>query len=129
MNWIGPAVGCYRARLQAAYTRATVDQFETAEVGLNRGPLLFLASFFALASSWFGYVLIPQAQLGRMQPTNTVPAGITYPLARPGLARQGLEVYRANGCAACHSQQVGQTATVCDVLLTELGKRQPRWQK
>ena len=92
---------------------------------MNRGPLLFLSAFFALASSWFGYVLTPELQLGRMQPTNTVPAGITYPLARPGLARQGLEVYRANGCAACHSQQVGQTATVCDVLLTELGTNQP----
>jgi len=88
---------------------------------MNYGPLIFLAAFFALASSWFGLVLTPQLQIGRLQQTNTISTGDTYPLARPGLARQGLDVYRANGCAYCHSQQVGQTGTVCDVLLTEVG--------
>jgi cytochrome c oxidase cbb3-type subunit 2 len=88
---------------------------------MNYGPLLFLAAFFALASSWFGLVLSPQLQIGRLQQTNSVPAGEAYPVARPGLARQGLDVYRANGCAYCHSQQVGQTGTVCDVLLTDAG--------
>jgi cbb3-type cytochrome oxidase cytochrome c subunit len=88
---------------------------------VNYGPLLFLGAFFALATSWFGYVLAPQIQIGRLGETNTVPEGITYPVARPGLARQGLDVYRANGCAYCHSQQVGQTGVTCDVLLTDAG--------
>src|SRR6516225_5571357 len=88
---------------------------------MNYGPLLFLAAFFALASSWFGLVLSPQLQIGRLQQTNAVPAGEAYPVARPGLARQGLDVYRANGCAYCHSEQVGQTGIVCDVLLTDAG--------
>jgi cbb3-type cytochrome oxidase cytochrome c subunit len=92
---------------------------------MNYGPLLFLAAFFALAGSWFGFVLTPQVQLGQLQQTNTVPAGATYPVARPGLAHQGLEVYRANGCASCHSQQVGQTGTVCDVVLTDAGTNPP----
>jgi cbb3-type cytochrome oxidase cytochrome c subunit len=92
---------------------------------MNRGPLIFLAAFFALASSWSGYVLVPQFQIGRLQQTNSVPSGATYPVARPGLARQGLEVYRVNGCAYCHSQQVGQTRTLCDVVLTETGTNQP----
>ncbi len=91
---------------------------------MNYGPLLFLAAFFALSGSWFGFVLTPQVQLGRLQQTNTVPAGATYPVARPGLAHQGLEVYRANGCAACHSQQVGQTGTACEVVLTAAGTNQ-----
>ena len=63
---------------------------------MNYGPLLFLGAFFALAGSWFGFVLTPQFQLGQLQQTNTVPAGVPYPVARPGLAHQGLEVYRAN---------------------------------
>ena len=88
---------------------------------MNHGPLVFLAAFFALAGSWFGFVLTPQVQLGQLQQTNTVPAGAVYPVARPGLAHQGLEVYRANGCASCHSQQVGQSGTVCDVVLTDAG--------
>ena len=92
---------------------------------MNYGPLVFLAAFFALAASWFGLVLGPQVQIGRLQQTNSVPAGTSYPLARPGLARQGLEVYRANGCAYCHSQQVGQIGAVCDVILSEAGTNQP----
>jgi cbb3-type cytochrome oxidase cytochrome c subunit len=91
---------------------------------MNFGPLIFLAAFFGLACSWFGFVLTPQLQIGRLQQTNTVPAGAVYPVNRPGLARQGLGVYRANGCAYCHSQQVGQTGTVCDVVLTDAGTNQ-----
>jgi cbb3-type cytochrome oxidase cytochrome c subunit len=92
---------------------------------MNRGPLIFLAAFFALATSWSGYVLAPQLQIGRLQQTNSVPAGATYPLGRPGLARQGLEIYRANGCAYCHSQQVTQSGTTCDVMLTDAGTNPP----
>ena len=39
---------------------------------MNNGPLVFLAAFFALASSWCGFVLAPQLQIGRLQQTNTV---------------------------------------------------------
>jgi cbb3-type cytochrome oxidase cytochrome c subunit len=88
---------------------------------MNYGPLIFLAAFFALAGSWFGFVLTPQMQVGQLQQTNTVPDGVTYPVARPGLAREGLDVYRANGCASCHSQQVRQSGIVCNVLLTDGG--------
>ena len=89
---------------------------------MNYGPLVFLAAFFALASSWCGFVLTPQLQIGRLQQTNTLGgAAVTYPVARPGLARQGMEVYRANGCAYCHSQQVGQTGTVVEIALTDAG--------
>ncbi len=92
---------------------------------MNYGPLVFLAALFALAASWFGFVLTPQIQLGNLQPTNTVPAGVAYPAARPGLARDGLDVYRANGCAWCHSQQVNQTGTICEVELTNPGTNRP----
>jgi cbb3-type cytochrome oxidase cytochrome c subunit len=91
---------------------------------MNLGPLIFLAAFFGLAWSWFGLVLTPQIQIGRLDQTNTIPAGALYPVGRPGLAVQGLAVYRANGCAYCHSQQVGQTGTVCDVVLTDTGTNQ-----
>lgn len=91
---------------------------------MNYGPLIFLAAFFALAASWFGLVLTPQMQVGQLQQTNTVPAGETYPVAPPGLAREGREVYRANGCAYCHSQQVVQTGAVCNVVLTDAGTNQ-----
>lgn len=92
---------------------------------MNYGPLVFLAAFFALASSWCGFVLSPQLQIGRLQQTNTLGGVVvSYPVARPGLAHQGLEVYRANGCACCHSQQVGQTGMVVDIVLTDAGTNQ-----
>jgi cbb3-type cytochrome oxidase cytochrome c subunit len=88
---------------------------------MNYGPLIFLAAFFALAGSWFGFVLTPQMQVGQLQQTNTVPDNVIYPVARPGLAKEGLDVYRANGCAACHSQQVRQTGIEAEVRLTDIG--------
>jgi len=87
---------------------------------MNHGPLIFLAAFIALAGSWFGVVLTPQLNVGQLQQTNTL-NGALYPVARPGVAQQGLQVYRANGCVQCHSQQVGQTGTVFDVRVTEAG--------
>jgi cbb3-type cytochrome oxidase cytochrome c subunit len=87
------------------------------------GPLVFLAAFFGLSASWCGLVLTPQIQLGRaVQETNSVMKAELYPLGRPGLAREGLQVYRANGCAYCHSQQVEQKGTLVDVVLTDAGK-------
>ena len=93
---------------------------------MNYGPLVFLGAFFALAASWFGFVLTPQLQVGRLEQTTNLVSKALYPSGRPGLARQGLEVYRANGCAYCHSQQVGQTGTSFDVRLTEAGTNQTK---
>ncbi len=89
---------------------------------MNYAPLAFLAAFFALSASWFGYVLTPQIQLGRELPgTNMANVSELYPATRPGTARQGQQVYRAEGCFYCHSQQVGQSATLAEVVLTEMG--------
>ena len=83
---------------------------------MNYGPLIFLAAF--------GLVLTPQLQVGQLQQTNTLSGGAAYPVARSGLAQQGLQVYRANGCATCHSQQLRQSGTLCDVVLSEAGDNQ-----
>lgn len=88
---------------------------------MNYGPFIFLAAFFALSASWFGLILKPTFQLGYLQQTNTVGAGVVYPVARPGLAQQGAQVYRAQGCVACHSQQVSQDGFACEVVLTDPG--------
>jgi cytochrome c oxidase cbb3-type subunit II len=73
---------------------------------MNYGPLLFLGIFLTVASSWCGLVLIPQIQFGRLEPVKNEETGALYPQSRPGLAQQGMDVYRANGCIYCHSQQV-----------------------
>jgi cytochrome c oxidase cbb3-type subunit II len=73
---------------------------------MNAGPFLFLATFFTLAVSWLGFVLAPQLQLGNQQQVESRTTGDVYPHMRAGMARQGEQVYRANGCNACHTQQV-----------------------
>lgn len=83
--------------------------------------MVFLAAFIALSASWAGFVLAPQIQLGRVDQAKTIPAGEKYPLARPGLAAQGAEVYRSLGCVYCHSQQVGQQGVKVEVVLLDAG--------
>lgn len=89
---------------------------------MRYSPLVFLGALFAMAASWTGFVLVPQLQLGeQQQETNAVKSAVLYPQERPGLARQGLQVYRANGCAACHTQEVGQDGIEANVVLTDGG--------
>jgi cbb3-type cytochrome oxidase cytochrome c subunit len=88
---------------------------------VKSSSIVFLAAFVALAASWGGFVLAPQLQLGRADQVKTVPAAEKYPLARPGLAQQGAEVYRSLGCVYCHSQQVGQDGVKVEVVLLEAG--------
>jgi cbb3-type cytochrome oxidase cytochrome c subunit len=89
---------------------------------MNQGPVIFLGVFLALAGSWFGLIFQPQLQLGAAkQETNLVNTTELYPQMRPGLAKQGLEVYRSLGCATCHSQQVRETGRIYDVVITDAG--------
>ncbi|MEO7676749.1 MAG: cbb3-type cytochrome c oxidase subunit II [Verrucomicrobiota bacterium] len=74
---------------------------------MNFGPLIFLGIFFAMSLSWLGLVLGPQMQLGNQTPEPNEKTGMLYPQARSGTGHQGAEIYRANGCFYCHSQQVG----------------------
>jgi cytochrome c oxidase cbb3-type subunit 2 len=73
---------------------------------MNYGPLLFLGFFLTVAASWCGLVLIPQIQFGGQQAVKIEETGEIYPHQRPGQAEQGMQVYRANGCIYCHTQQV-----------------------
>jgi len=73
---------------------------------MNFGPLIFLGIFFTMSLSWLGLVLGPNLQLGSQQPETNEKTGQLYPQARAGMAVQGAQVYRANGCFYCHSQQV-----------------------
>jgi cbb3-type cytochrome oxidase cytochrome c subunit len=67
-------------------------------------------------------VLLPVLQLGGQKQTVVLNTSELYPVGRPGMANQGLQVYRANGCAACHTEQVQQSGVACDVILKAAGK-------
>jgi cytochrome c oxidase cbb3-type subunit 2 len=89
---------------------------------MKNGFVIFLAAFAVLGSSWCAFVLGPQLQLGRAKQVAVLSSSDVYPINRPGEAAQGLQIYRANGCAACHTEQVQQTGVACDVVLTAAGK-------
>ncbi len=76
---------------------------------MNKLPLLFVGITATFLSSWLGLVLAPLVQIGQLQPHETEDAegnAISLPPALSGLAQRGREVYAANGCVYCHSQQV-----------------------
>lgn len=89
---------------------------------MNQGPLIFLGSFLAMACSWFGLILMPQVQIGRQQSVVLAETGQLYPAPRLGVAAQGAQVYRANGCYYCHSREVRQATTLYNVTLAKLPK-------
>src|SRR5688572_18086102 len=88
---------------------------------MNNGPLLFFGILASMAGSFWALLLAPQLQIGRGQPVVLEATGVPYPSPRPGLAQQGAEVYRAQGCVECHSQQVRQTGVNFDLWLADPG--------
>ena len=89
---------------------------------MKNGALIFIAAFIALGGSWCGFVLAPQLQLGGAKQTTILNSSDVYPVGRSGEASLGLQAYRANGCAACHTKQVRQDGVACDVILIDAGK-------
>jgi cbb3-type cytochrome oxidase cytochrome c subunit len=89
---------------------------------MKNGFSVFIAAFIALGASWCGFVLAPVLQLGTAKQTAVLMSGDTYPVQRTGNATLGLQVYRANGCAACHTEQIQQSGVVFDVVVTGAGK-------
>lgn len=83
---------------------------------MNHATLIFLGLLVSFVGSWTGMVVVPQIQLGRqtpvaqLQPLNHAQLegdlGEVYPQANAGLAEQGRQIYRKQGCYYCHSQQV-----------------------
>src|SRR3954447_19508488 len=77
-------------------------------------PLL-LGIFGTFAFSWAGLILIPNAQIGHLEPQMDEEGGDVYPAPRSGMAERGRKVYVANGCYYCHSQQVRPDYAASDI--------------
>ena len=88
---------------------------------MNNGPLLFSGILATLASSFWGLLIVSNSQIGSQEPVVIESTGEFYPAARLGLAQEGAQVYRAQGCVECHSQRVGQTGLQFEVWVTDLG--------
>lgn len=89
---------------------------------MRNGFAVFFAVVIALGLSWLGFVFGPAMQLGREKQSAVLVTGDSWPQQRSGAATLGLGVYRANGCAACHTEQVRQDGVSFEVVLTKPGK-------
>jgi len=67
---------------------------------------LFLGIFGTFAFSWAGLILIPNYQVGHLDPQVDEDGNDPYPAPKSGMADRGRQLYAANGCVYCHSQQV-----------------------
>jgi cytochrome c oxidase cbb3-type subunit II len=67
---------------------------------------LFIGVFGTFAFSWVGLTVIPNLQIGALNPQMDEEGTDIYPAPKSGMAEQGRRIYAANGCIYCHSQQV-----------------------
>jgi cbb3-type cytochrome oxidase cytochrome c subunit len=67
---------------------------------------LFLGIFGIFAFSWLGMTVVPNLQIGGLNPQTDEDGGDAYPVPPSGMVVRGARVYAANGCVYCHSQQV-----------------------
>src|SRR5262245_16860998 len=67
---------------------------------------LFIGIFGTFAFSWVGLTVIPNWQIGDLNPQSDEEGTDIYPRPQSGMFQRGAHVYAANGCVYCHSQQV-----------------------
>ena len=67
---------------------------------------LFLGLFGTFAFSWFGLTVIPNMQIGALNPQMDEEGTDIYPMPQSGMVQHGREIYAANGCIYCHSRQL-----------------------
>ncbi|MEP7078478.1 MAG: cbb3-type cytochrome c oxidase subunit II, partial [Chthoniobacterales bacterium] len=67
---------------------------------------LLLGIAGTLFFSWVGLALIPNGQVGHLEPQMDEEGNDAYPVPKSGMAERGRKVYVANGCVYCHTQQV-----------------------
>lgn len=77
-------------------------------------PLL-LGIFGTFAFSWAGLTMIPNAQIGHLDPQTDEEGNDPYPAPKSGMADRGRRIYAANGCGYCHSQQVRPDYAAADI--------------
>ena len=76
---------------------------------------LFLGIFGTFAFSWVGLTVIPNWQIGHLDPQSDEEGTDIYPQPQSGMFERGARVYAANGCIYCHSQQVRADYAAADI--------------
>ena len=89
---------------------------------------LFLGIVGTFVFSWAGLILIPNYQIGHLEPQVDEDGNDPYPAPKSGMADRGRRIYVANGCVYCHSQQVRADYAASDLERTrDLDPKKPKW--
>ncbi len=89
-------------------------------------PLL-CGLFGTFAFSWVGLALIPNSQIGHLDPQSDEDGTDIYPMPQSGMVERGRKVYTANGCFYCHSQQLRPDYAASDLDRTRDLEPHPKW--
>ncbi|HTD88221.1 MAG TPA: cbb3-type cytochrome c oxidase subunit II [Candidatus Binatia bacterium] len=76
---------------------------------------LFLGIFGTFAFSWLGLTVVPNWQIGHLNPQSDEEGTDIYPQPQSGMFERGAHVYAANGCIYCHTQQVRPDYAAADI--------------
>ena len=76
---------------------------------------LFLGLFGTFTFSWIGLTVIPNHQIGALNPQMDEEGTDIYPMPASGMVQQGRQVYAANGCIYCHSRQLRPDYAAADL--------------
>src|ERR1700730_14203198 len=76
---------------------------------------LVVGLFGTFTFSWVGLTVVPNLQIGALNPQSDEEGTDVYPVPKSGMAQRGLRVYTANGCFYCHSQQLRPDYAAADL--------------
>lgn len=88
---------------------------------------LFCGLFATFAFSWVGLALVPNFQIGHLDPQTDEEGTDVYPLPQSGMAERGRRVYTANGCFYCHTQQLRPDYAASDLDRTRDRNKNEKW--
>jgi cytochrome c oxidase cbb3-type subunit II len=76
---------------------------------------LFVGLFGTFTFSWVGLTVIPNLQIGALNPQSDEEGTDIYPVPQSGMVERGRRLYAANGCIYCHSRQVRPDYAASDI--------------
>ncbi len=90
---------------------------------------LVLGIFGTFTFSWVGLTVIPNLQIGHLDPQMDEDGTDVYPAPKSGMTERGSHVFAANGCVYCHSRQLRADYAASDIDRTrDLGPTpRPKW--
>lgn len=87
---------------------------------------LVLGIFGTFTFSWVGLILIPNLQIGHLDPQMDEEGTDIYPMPQSGMVERGRHIYAANGCVYCHSEQLRAEYAASDLDRERDSAPQPR---